>query len=219
MHPSISANELLEEFEFLFAKYSQELRATTQPYQLARLIENYQGYEYRPQDVLVRETLMEHVGSLPMVATTFYPYIDDDDVDLGRALVMLAIHDIGELVTGDESTFTKKADPNGFEQEAALRLLHSSYHETYKDVEAKGSQTAKFAKSIDKVTPDIFDYLTPAEVTIARFRHFVGMERDEIVGTIIDNKRPYMLWNPFMTEFHELLCDRLATKLTAAPLT
>lgn len=207
--------DLLTELEFLFERYSQELRATTQPYYLAKISGQVKDYQYHPEDILVRETLMEHVGSLPMVATAFYPYIQDDGVDLGKALTMLAIHDIGELMTGDEMTFTKKPDGKAAEREAALKLLHKSYHDVYDDVETQASQSAKFAKAIDKITPDIVDYLTPADITIWRYRHFCKTEPDGIIDLIIKFKRPYMLWNPFMTEFHKLLMKKLAAKLKA----
>jgi hypothetical protein len=205
--------EILEKIEFLFERYSLERRATTQPYLLNVVRDNVKNYEYDPDDILVRETLMEHVGSLPVLATAFYPYINDNDVSLGESLTMLAIHDVGELMTGDEMTFTKAVSAAAPEHEAALRLLDPYYHAIYEDAEAKGSKSAKFAKSIDKITPDIFDYLTPADITIWRFKHFVGIEKDEIIDLIVKHKRPYMEWNPFMTEFHMHLMDKLAAKL------
>jgi len=128
---------------------------------------------------------------------------------------MLAIHDVGELITGDEMTFTKNSSAKDPERTAALSLLDDSYHELYDDVESQTSKSAKFAKAIDKITPDIVDYLTPADITIRRYKHFVGIDPDEIVGLIEAKKRPYMLWNPFMTEFHKLLLDQLAAKLKA----
>ena len=218
MHVNMSPAELLEELEFLFEKYSQELQATTQPYYLARIRGKVDGFEYDPSDILVRETLMEHVGSLPVVATTLYPFIDNKDVNLGEALVMLAIHDIGELVTGDVMTFVKKSDKEKREQKAALQILHASYHDSYQDVESQTSVTAKFAKSIDKITPDIFDCITPAEITIQRYKHYVGIEAGEIMGLLLKHKRPYMLWNPFLTELHEHMYDKLSKKLKAASL-
>lgn len=208
-----SAENLLKELEFLFERYSQELRATTQPYYLAKIRGNVKDYKYHPEDILVRETLMEHVGSLPMVATAFYPYIKDDNVDLGKALIMLAIHDIGELMTGDEMTFIKKLDGKEAERQAALKLLHKSYHDAYDDVESQTSQSAKFSKAIDKVTPDIVDYLSPVDITIWRYRHFCKTEPEDIVDLIVKFKRPYMLWSPFMTEFHKLLMDKMTAKI------
>lgn len=211
----ITPLELLNKLEFLFEKYSDELRATTQPYILRRVKEKVSGYSYHPEDAIIRETLIEHSGSLPIVATAFYPYIDDDEVDLGQALVMLAIHDIGELITGDEMTFTKKASSKDPEREAALGLLHPYYHTIYDDIETQNSKSAKFAKAIDKITPDIMEYLAPADVTLWRYKHFAKKEPHEIIPTIEKFKRPYMLWNPFMTEFHKLLLEKVDAKLKA----
>lgn len=208
------ALELLKKLEFLFEKYSNEPRAMTQPYLLQRVIDSNPNYEYHPDDVVVREPLMEHVGSLPVVATAFYPYINDDQVDLGKALIMLAIHDIGELKVHDEMSFTKQASAKDPERDAALSLLDPYYHNMYEDVESQASVTAKFAKAIDKVTPDIFECFSPAEITLKRYKHFVGLETtEEIIDLISRKKQPYMAWNPFMAEFHKLLLDRLAAKL------
>jgi HD domain len=210
---SKAMQEVLQQIEFLFEKYSQERRATTQPYLLKSVQAKFNNYEYHPDDEIVRETLMEHVGSTPVIATALYPYINDDEVSLGDSLTMLAIHDIGELITGDEITFTKKASSKDPEYEAAIRLLHPVYHEIYDDAETKTSKSAKFAKAIDKITPDIIDYLTPVDVTVWRYKHFVGIEPEQIIDVIVKHKRPHMLWNPFMTEFHEHLIEQLRIKL------
>ncbi|MCW1908798.1 MAG: HD domain-containing protein [Candidatus Saccharibacteria bacterium] len=207
--------KLIDELEFLFKQYSNELRATTQPYYLAQTRKRLKNYTYDPADVLVREKLIEHVGSLPIVAAALFPYIDDPSVDLGQALAMLAIHDIGEVIVGDEITFTKQSASKQSEADAALSLLHSSYHAMYHEVENQTSPTARFAKSIDKITPDIFDYLTPADITIQRFKYYVGIDKDQIMDLLLKHKRPYMLWNPFMTEFHKVLYEKLAKKLAS----
>jgi len=209
-----SAIELLNKIEFLFEKYSTEMRATTQPYNLSKVFDYIKDYVYDPEDNLVRESLMEHVGSLPIIATAFYPYINDNEVEIGKSLLMLSIHDIGELITGDEITFTKDPNHKDKEQESAMALLDISYHDIYKDMESQTSKSAKFAKSIDKITPDIIDYLTPAYITAIRYRHYVGIEPNEIPELIIKHKRPYMLWSPFMTEFHKLLLEKISEKIT-----
>jgi hypothetical protein len=210
-HKSVA--EVLDELEMLLDNYPRTMRATDQPYRLELVRQREAAYHYDPKDDLIRENLLEHVGSLPVVATTIYPYLDDPTVDLGQALVMLAVHDIGELVTGDEITFTKQAASVQDEQLAALGLLHPSYHDLYREVEAKSSPTAKFAKAVDKMTPDILDCLTPPEITVPRLRYFAKAGPDEIVGLLLKYKRPYMLWNPFMTELHKLICARLTERL------
>lgn len=212
----LNMQEILEKIEFLFEKYSMERRATTQPYLLSVVKEKIKDYKYTPGDDLVRETLMEHIGSTPVIATALYPYIQDPEVNLGNALTMLAIHDIGELITHDEMTFTKKASGKDPEFEAGLTLLDPMYHSIYEDAESKTNKSAKFAKAIDKITPDIMDYLTPADVTIQRYKHFLGIEADQIVDTIMKAKKPYMVWNPFMTEFHAHLMEKFAAKLQMA---
>lgn len=207
--------EILDQIEFLFEHYSLERRATTQPYLLKVAREQIKDYAYHPGDDLVRETLIEHVGSLPMLGTALYPFIDDTEVDLGQSLIMMAIHDIGELITGDEMVFTKKADSHIAEREAALRLLDPMYHDIYDDAETKKSKSAKFAKSIDKINPDIIDYLTPPQITKWRYKEYVGIDPDQIIETIVKHKRPHMLWNPFMTKFHIYLLEQLDKKLRA----
>ena len=174
--------EILEKIEFLFEKYSLERRGMTQPYLLDVINKKFKDYQYNPVDEVIRETLMEHVGSTPIVATTFFPYINDPEVNLGNALTMLSIHDIGELVVGDQITFVKVSDPQNKEREEALKLLDPYYHNLYNEMEEKITQTAKFAKSVDKITPDIYDYLTPVDITKKRFKHFMGYDNpDQII--------------------------------------
>jgi 5'-deoxynucleotidase YfbR-like HD superfamily hydrolase len=176
---------------------------------LQTLLDAQPDYVWNPDDFIIRESLLEHVGSLPIVASQLYPFIDDAEVDLGHALALLSIHDIGELATGDEITFTKKASKADNEKAEALKLLHPSMHEMYLEIEERRTQTARFAKAIDKITPDILDLVTPVELNIKRYQHFAKMEPKEIVPKIREFKHPYMTWNPFMTGFHLELLDRM----------
>jgi len=200
--------ETLDRIIFLYKGYSREYRASTQPFHLEKAKSLIKNYKYKVDDLLVREPLIEHSGSLPIVATTIYPNINDKNVDLGRALIMLAIHDIGELVSGDEITFTKNGNKTKDEKKEALNLLPKSFHSIYIEMEERQSDTARFAKAVDKMTPDIVDLMTPAEVTIERYKKFVKKEPNQIVATIKEFKHPYMLWNPFMVNLHlEILIE------------
>lgn len=208
-------NKILEDIEFLYEKYSLTLRSSTQPYHLLQAQKNFANEQFHPDHDLVREPLIEHVGSLPVLATTLYPYTSDPEVVLGDALTMLAIDDIGELKTGDEMTFTKKGDKSK-EIAAALSLLDESYHNIYKRSKELKTKSAKFAKSIDKIAPDILDYLTPKEATIWRYETYTGRKTpDEIIQLIKSHKRPFMLWNDFMAEFHVFLLGKLHEKLSS----
>lgn len=71
-----------------------------QPYISAKIQKEFPEYQLNFDDEIVRETLSEYVGSLPIIATYIHPFLDHK-VDLGKVLIILAIHDIGELRTGD----------------------------------------------------------------------------------------------------------------------
>ncbi len=193
----------------LIKGYSQVYRKTTQPFVWADLKSQNGDLEYDPESVLIRERLVEHVGSLPIVATTLYPYINDPEVSLGDTLIMLAIHDIGELKVGDEIAFKKNDKSNDLETKEALSMLDPIYHDYYNDIENLSTKTGKFAKAVDKITGDIFDYLTPLEINLKRFKHYMNIEKDQIVDLFLKHKRPYMLWNPFMEALHIRLIERL----------
>lgn len=203
--------ETLDKIIFLYQKYSEVHRASTQPFHLEKVKSIVKNYQYQVDDLLIREPLIEHSGSLPIVATTIYPNLKESNVDLGRALIMLAIHDIGELVTGDENVFTK--DYNNKEKEEALKLLPPFFHEIYLEMEERKSNTACFAKAVDKMTPDIIDLMAPAKVTIERYQKQVGKSVKEIVSTIKEFKHPYMLWSDFMTKLHLEILERIDQKL------
>lgn len=206
-------SQILDTVIDIYSRYSREYRATTQPYHLSTLQGAQPGYVWNPEDLIIRESLLEHVGSLPIVASQLYPYIADPEVDLGHVLALLSIHDIGELATGDEITFTKQSGKVDNERAEALKLLHPSMHEMYLEVEERRTKTAMFAKAVDKITPDILDLVTPVELTVRRYKHFAKREPREIVPTIREFKHPYMTWNPFMTGFHLELLDRLDKQL------
>lgn len=209
-------SEAFEKVVFQIEEYSRERRATTQPFHLDEVEKQFPNYTYNQHDAVVREPLIEHVGALPIIATALYPYVNDEDVNLGEALIMMAIHDIGELETGDENTFTKTAASNDAEYEAAIRLLDPSYHAIYKRVEKQSDNTGKFAKSIDKIAPDFIDYLTPAGHTLDRFKSFTDVKSaDELIALVRKHKSPYMTWNPFLVEVHEYLMEQTHSKLRA----
>ncbi len=204
---------VLDQIIFLYEKYSNEHRASTQPFHLQKVKKLVKNYHYRYDDLLVREPLIEHSGSLPIVATTVFPHIKNRHVNLGNTLIMLAIHDIGELVVHDEISFNKKEEHAPHEQQAALKLLPAYYHPYYLEMENRTTDTGKFAKAIDKMTPDIVDLMTPAEITIERYRQFVNQEPRQIVATIKKFKHPYMPWNKFMKDLHLEILARIDRKL------
>lgn len=102
----------------------------------------------------LREPLIEHVGHLPILAVYFHPFVEHrTEIDLGLALQMLAIHDIGETEVGDVFTYSKTATDENAEYEAARQLIHPTHHHIYEEFEDRKTMTSKFAKAMDALAP------------------------------------------------------------------
>ncbi len=151
-----------------------------------RFMKNKVNYE----DVSIREPLLEHVGHLPIIANFLYPHIEHkDSVDLGKALIMLSFHDIGETVTGDILTYKKTAEHEISEQIVTNRLLHPYYIPYWAEYENRDTLTAKFAKSVDSIAPLLHE-LDNMQHTLERFDHFdFGPDKIE------RKKRPDFIWD------------------------
>lgn len=146
---------------------------------------------------------------LPVLATYFHPHIEED-VDLGRTLELLAVHDIGELIVGDKNVFTGSTDAEETaELESALKLLTPRQKSTYMEFKNLETNEVKFAKSIDKIGPDIYDFLSDINANGIRLRHYAGVEPHEIPDLIRKHKSPYMQWSTFMSNFHYGLIKKL----------
>lgn len=146
---------------------------------------------------------MEHVGHLPILAVYFHPHIKHQDkVDLGRAMIMLSIHDIGETVTGDVFAYHKTKQNNKDEYEAALAVLHPSLHPFIEEYEANETYDAKYAKSIDALAPNIHEVDMP-KITMERFALLHASAQD-----IIDTQRTYMEWDSVLLEVFDLLMSQ-----------
>jgi len=193
--------KIMVDLEFLLKRYSNEMRATVNPFRLENKRLEQSEYRFVPGDRDVQETLLEHVGMLPVLAVYFHSQIEEE-VDLGRVLSMLAIHDIGELIHGDKNVFIKEATDAVAETAAALSLLDKRYHNLYVEYEEQATNEAKFAKSVDKIAPDILDILTDTQVTIERLKYFANLEPGDIALAIEAKKSPHMQWSTFFTSFH-----------------
>ncbi len=198
----------MHELDFLLKGYSNEMRTNVNPYRFAQRKEKSPAFQYEPGDRTVHETLMEHVGTLPILATYFHGHVTEP-VNLGRVLELLAVHDIGEIVVGDESTFTKKEDEGDIEQKEALKILNEKHHAAYLEFKENKTNEAKFAKSVDKIAPDILDVLTDIDITAKRLKHFANIELKNIPNTIEKFKSPHMQWSTFFREFHAELIKKL----------
>ena len=80
------------------------------------------------------------------------------DIDIYKALKMILIHDIPELIDGDVPGFRKKLSDTEKEVENAKKIfdklpspLRKEYFELFMEFEDKKTKEAKFAQAIDKI--------------------------------------------------------------------
>jgi hypothetical protein len=192
--------ELVQDFLKLQNAYSFTKRAlvTGDRYSQIALqgLVDKKGYD----NEILRESLMEHVGHLPVLAAYFHPHIEHSkEVNLGRVMVMLSIHDIGETVTGDIFAYHKTDQNNIDEYEVALKVLHPSFHPYIEEYEANETLDARYAKSVDALAPNIHEVDMP-KVTMERFAFLHASVQD-----VIDKKRKYMEWDSVILEVFDLL--------------
>jgi len=149
---------------------------------------------------VLRESLTEHVGHLPILASFFHPYVEHSNkINLGRVLIMLSIHDIGETVVGEINSYAKTKQNELDEQKAALVLMHPNYKEYFLELEANETFDAKYANAIDKIAPNMVSVTLPS-MTLER-AHALNFGVDDV----IKKKRKYMEWDTVLLEVFDLL--------------
>lgn len=160
----------------------------------------------------VRESLICHVGHLPIIASYLHQFCEHKEkIDLGRALMMLAIHDIGETIVWDVITVKndRTLEQDFQEKEAVKSLLNDEQYLLYMEYETYDTYTWKFAKAIDKLAGTLMFYASKPEVEYARYAHFWFTMED-----LHDRYIPYMYRDTFLTDFYELLMKRIIEQQT-----
>ena len=157
-----------------------------------------------PENELVRESLLEHVGSLPIVATYLYPLLEHrSNIDLGKVLILLAIHDIGETVVGDAHPHPKTEDLIKSEYQQALSLLPGEYHPYLEEFENKITPESKFAKSVDVFVTFLSDLMLPPDFVARRLSAY------EFSSKVFFEKRyEIFAWDSSLTELFEEVIRR-----------
>ena len=154
-------------------------------------------------DERLKETLLEHVGHLPILATYLHEHSEHTEkINLGRALIMLSIHDIGETKLGDVFAYTKTQKDELDEITAAKNLLSQSLIPYLEEYEENETLDAQYAKSIDILAPllhsvDFIGYIH------ARFLKFGGTNEK-----IINKQRPYLLWDKTLLEIFDFCLEQ-----------
>lgn len=153
-------------------------------------------------NTILQETLIEHVGHLPILATYLHPYIEHSaEVDLGKVLLMLAIHDIGETVVGDVYTYHKTAEEDEKERVEALKLIHPQQIDIYNEYEERKTLESLFAKSIDALAPFIH------AISLSKLTLDHASLHQVDVDLVEKNKLKYFQWDSVMKEIFEICVE------------
>ncbi len=198
--PERLANQLLEHQ----SKYASVSRWIPTEERYKRLIQSGLITEWNYDNEAVREPLIEHVGHLPIIAVFLHQHIEHcEEVNLGRVLIMLAIHDIGETEVGDVLTYNKTSKVEESELAAAKRLLPPSLFGLFSEFEERETVDAKFAKAVDSIAPILREITLPPEVISGRFEYY-NFNKDMIVN----KKRPHFEWDKVLLEMFVDLMDK-----------
>gem|GEM_PF-5255021 len=109
-------------------------------------------------------------------------------------------------------TFLKNDADEDLETKAALELLHPKQHPIYMEYLEQKTIESHFAKSVDKISPDLYDMICDKDATIYRIKYFAKIEQDNFIDVVKKAKTPYMQWDIFFKEFHAELMNRLRLK-------
>ncbi len=154
------------------------------------------------EDTMLREPLLEHVGHLPIIASFLHPHIEHTkEVDLGRVLIMLSIHDIGETVLGDVISYSKNADQTEEENQIVQKLLPKQLLSYFEEFEERKSFDAKYAKSVDSMAPFLHEIEKP-KLTLQRFA-FWNLDSKKIET----KKRELFEWDSVLKQMFEVYLD------------
>ena len=105
-------------------------------------------------------SIAEHVFSTISLVISMYLVYDDLDIDIKRAVSLLAFHELGECKIGDISTLLKTDKDKKNESDAvktiASILTHGEYLvEAHEEFDGNKTPESKCTKYVDKLAPDI----------------------------------------------------------------
>ncbi|MGD0729330.1 MAG: HD domain-containing protein [Candidatus Micrarchaeaceae archaeon] len=200
---SIDVKKITEDLIKLQRAYSFTPRAMVTEERYRNLVESGILKDYTYDSLAIREPLIEHVGNLPIIASYLHPYIEHkNEVDLGRALIMLSVHDIGETKVGDILTYAKQESHVESEFKVARELLPDYLYAYFEEIEKRETMDAKFAKSVDSIAPLLHEMPLP-KVTLDRFKHHnFGIEN------IIAKKKAHFEWDTVLKSMFEYIIEK-----------
>lgn len=196
----MKAKEVFGNLMNLHEKYSKTMRVPITAERLQYV--NKESVDIQKDEV--REPLMEHVGHLPVIASFLYPRIDStNDINLGRVLIMLSIHDIGETEVGDVFTFDKTQKDQSQEQTAVRSILDEELFTYFEEFEDQNTKDGKFAKSVDALAPFLHEISHP-DITRRKLEKYDFSSED-----MREEKEQYFRWDEVLAELFAVVLEEI----------
>lgn len=153
---------------------------------------------------IVRESDLEHIGHLPMLATIVHPHLENkDNVDLAKSLLYLSLHEAPERLVGDVLHEDKDQKYNDAELEAARKVYsgpYSHYFPLYEDFHFVKNIDAQFAYSMDRLAPFVYYEIQHPDTRIPRWKE-LGLTTDKIRKYT----KKYMSWDKTLENLFDYL--------------
>jgi len=140
------------------------------------------------------ENSAEHSWHFALGLMLFAEHAKAENLDIFKIMQMAILHDLVEIDAGDTFVYDTKAQETraAREQQAADRLFgllppdqEAAFRAIWDEFEAKETEEAKFAASIDRFAPVLENYVTSGKAWRA---HGVAVNQvEKVVGTELEN--------------------------------
>jgi len=161
---SFGGREILEQLDVDSGRFQQQVRFLIEADKLKRV----QRQTYLT-DASRRENSAEHSWHIAIAAMVFAEYARDRDLDLGRVIGMLLVHDLIEIDAGDTYCYDEaaRADKKQREGSAADRIFSllpsdqsAAFRGLWEEFEARRTPESRFANALDRFQPFLHNYVT-----------------------------------------------------------
>lgn len=163
-------------------------------------------------DTSRKENSAEHSWHIAVMAMVLAEYTPDGEVDVGRVIQMLLLHDIVEIDAGDTFCYDTAAvaEQHGREQAAAVRLfgllpedIGQRFTALWEEFEARQTPEALLANALDRLQPILNNYHTDGKSWQDN-----GITREQV----LKRNRVMAQGAPALWAFIETLLDRAVEK-------
>lgn len=184
--------------------YASTYRAIITEERYKKFVESGLLKKYNYDSEEIREPLIEHIGHLPIIASYLHQYIEHkSEVDLGKSLIILSVHDVGETEVGDMLAYAKTRSHQDLEFAAAKKILPEYLYKYFEEYEEAKTMEGKFAKAVDSLAPLLHEIILP-KVTAERFEYF-NFNVDKIVA----KKKDYFVWDSILSGIFDYVINEL----------